>query len=96
MIKERSKAASYEFSAVGAERQKGKVEVYIPKKSELKVYKKKLGEGEYWYITAVIYQKIFASNKGELMLSIGKDGITQKAVLKDLVMFGDLVAERIK
>jgi hypothetical protein len=96
MIKERSKAASYEFSAVGAERQKGKVEVYIPKKSELKVYKKILGEGEYWYITAVIYQKIFASNKGELMLSIGKDGITQKAVLKDLVMFGDLVAERIK
>ena len=96
MIKDRSKASSYEFSAVGAERQKGKVEVYIPKKSELEEYKKTLGEGEYWYITAVIYQKIFASNKGELMLSIGKDGITQKAVLKDLVMFGDLVAERVK
>ena len=96
MIKERLKTGTYEFSAVGAERQKGKVEVHIPKESELKRYKKVLGEGEYWYITAVIYQKIFASNKGELMLAVGKDGITQKAVLKDLVMFGDLVAERIK
>ena len=96
MIKERSKAATYEFSAVGAERQKGTVKVTIPKKSELKAYRKTLGEGDYWYIKAIIYQKIFASNKGELMLSIGKDGITQKAVLKDLVMFGDLVAERIK
>ncbi len=96
MIKERSKPGTYAFSAVGAERQKGRVEVYIPKESELEGYKKTLGEGEYWYMTAVIYQKIFASNKGELMLAVGKDGITQKAVLKDLMMFGDLVAERIK
>ena len=96
MIIDRSKATTYEFSAVGAERQGGKVEVRIPKESELKGYKKTLGEGDYWYMTAIIYQKIFASNKGELMLAVGKDGITQKAVLKDLMMFGDLVAERVK
>lgn len=96
MIKERSKAGTYEFSAVGAERQKGTVKVTIPKEIELKRYKKTLGEGDYWYITAIIYQKIFESNKGELMLAVGKDGIAQKAVLKDLIMFGDLVAERIK
>lgn len=96
MITDRSKATTYEFSAVGAERQEGKVEVRIPKESELKGYQKTLGEGDYWYMTAIIYQKIFASNKGELMLAVGKDGITQKAVLKDLMMFGDLVAERIK
>ena len=96
MITDRSKATTYEFSAVGAERQGGKVEVRIPKESELKGYKKTLGEGDYWYMTAIIYQKIFASNKGELMLAVGKDGITQKAVLKDLMMFGDLVAERVK
>ncbi len=96
MITDRSKATTYEFSAVGAERQEGKVEVRIPKESELKGYQKTLGEGDYWYMTAIIYQKIFASNKGELMLAVGKDGITQKAVLKDLMMFGDLVAERIR
>ena len=96
MIKERSKIGTYEFSAVGAERQKGKVEVHIPKESELKGYQKTLGEGDYWYMTAIIYQKIFASNKGELMLAVGKDGVAQKAVLKDLILFGDLVAKRIK
>ncbi len=96
MIKDLSRAGTYEFSAVGAERQKGKVEVHIPEESELKAYKKVLGEGDYWYMTVVIYQKIFESNKGELMLAVGKDGIAQKAVLKDLIMFGDLVSERIK
>ena len=96
MIKDKSKAGSYKLSAVGAERQKGTVKVTIPKDTELKGYKKTLGEGDYWYLTAIIYQKIFASNKGELMLAVGKEGVAQKAVLKDLIMFGDLVAERIK
>ena len=94
MIKDRSKAATYEFTAVGAERQDGLVKVKIPKDSN--IYEKSLGKGDYWYMTVIIYQKIFTSNKGELMLAIGKEGIVQKAVLKDLMMFGDLTAERIK
>ncbi len=96
IIKDLSEAGTYEFSAVGAERQKGIVHVRIPKVSELQEYQKVLGKGDYWYMTAIIYQKIFESNKGELMLAVGKDGIAQKAVLKDLIMFGDLVSERIK
>lgn len=95
MIKDKTRAGTYELNAVGAERQGGIVEVILPKASERKRYEKTLGRGEYWYMTAIIYQKIFASNKGELMLAVDKNGITQKAVLKDLVLFGDLVAERI-
>ncbi len=96
IIKDRSKAGIYELSAVGAERQDGTVQVYVPKKTELKEYQETLGKGDYWYITAIIYQKIFASNKGELMLAVGKEGVAEKAVLKDLILFGDLVAKRIK
>ena len=96
MIRDKSKAGTYKLSAVGAERQKGLVKIKIPTSKEIKEYKRTLGEDDYWYMTAIIYQKIFSSNKGELMLAVGKDGITQKAVLKDLIMFGDLVAERIK
>ncbi len=96
MIKDKTRAGTYEFSAVGAERQEGTVQVILPKESERKRYETTLGKGDYWYMTAIIYQKIFASNKGELMLAVDKEGITQKAVLKDLVMFGDLVAKRIK
>jgi len=96
MIKDRSKAGTYELSAVGAERQNGLVKVRIPTTKDIKNYKETLGKGDYWYLTAIIYQKIFASNKGELMLAVGKDGVAEKAVLKDLIMFGDLVAKRMK
>jgi hypothetical protein len=96
LIGDMSKPGKYTFTAVGAERQQGLVEVIIPEKEALGAYEKVLGKGDYWYMTVIIHQKIFASNRGELMLAIGKDGIVEKAVLKDLVMFGDLVAKRIR
>ena len=86
----------YTFLAVGAEKQDGKAEVYIPKKSDYSEYKELLGENSNsWYARAIIHQNIFSSDKGELLLRIGDDGITQKAVLKDLIFFGDIRAERI-
>ena len=93
---ELSKAGNYELAAVGAEKQKGKVKVMIPDAEKRSGYERTLGKGDFWYLTAIVYQKIFESNRGELMIAIGKDGVTQKAVLKDLVLYGDLVAERIK
>jgi len=87
---------SYTFLAVGAEKQDGKVEIYIPKKSDYSEYKEMLGKNNNsWYARAIIHQNIFSSDKGEMLLRIGNDGITQKAVLKDLIFFGDIRAERI-
>ena len=92
-ILDKKKPKSYVFKAVGAEKQKGNVEVIIPNKNELNEYKDVLGENkESWYARAIIHQNIFSSNKGELLLRIGNDGITQKAVLKDLIFFGDIRA----
>jgi len=86
----------YTFLAVGAEKQGGKAEIYIPKKSDYSEYKEMLGESDdSWYARAIIHQKIFSSDKGELLLRIGNDGITQKAVLKDLILFGDVRATKI-
>ena len=86
----------YVFKAVGAEKQKGKVEVAIPKKPDLKDYQELLGKStDSWYAKAIVHQNIFSSDKGELLLRVGSDGITQKAVLKDLIFFGDIRAERI-
>ena len=86
----------YTFLAVGAEKQEGKAEIYIPKKSDYGEYKEMLGESDdSWYARAIIHQKIFSSDKGELLLRIGDDGITQKAVLKDLIFFGDVRATKI-
>jgi len=95
-IPNREKSASYVFKAVGAEKQGGKAEIFIPKQSELSEYKNMLGEStDSWYARAIIHQKIFSSDKGELLLRIGNDGITQKAVLKDLILFGDVRATKM-
>ena len=95
-ITDKKLSNAYTFQAVGAEKQGGRVEVAIPEKSELKEYKDTLGESDNsWYAKAVVNQNIFSSDKGELLLKIGDDGITQKAVLKDLIFFGDIRAERI-
>ena len=95
-IKDKRKSALYTFKAVGAEKQKGTVQIAIPKASELDEYKSSLGESKNsWYARAIINQDIFSSDKGELLLRVGDDGITQKAVLKDLIFFGDIRAERL-
>ena len=95
-ILDKKKPKYYTFKAVGAEKQKGKVDVVIPNKNEIKEYKEALGEKrDSWYARAIIHQDIFSSDKGELLLRIGNDGITQKAVLKDLIFFGDIRAIRL-
>ena len=43
-IKDKKQSNTYLFKAIGAERQDGKVSVYIPKEDELSFYKKELGE----------------------------------------------------
>ena len=95
-VVDKSKSETYNFKAVGAEKQGGKVSLVIPEQSEHKEYKESVGESaDSWYARAIIHQDIFSSDKGELLLRIGNDGITQKAVLKDLIFFGDIRAERI-
>jgi hypothetical protein len=95
-ITDKKTAKSYVFKTVGAEKRKGKVTVMIPKKEDLESYEEALGKNDNsWYAGAIIYQDIFSSEQGELLLKIGNDGITQKAVLKDLILFGDIRAKRI-
>jgi len=95
-IKDKKESEDYHFSAVGAEIQKGFVDIHIPKSSEMEEYRELLGDDGAWYARAIVHQKIFSSSKGELFLSIGDDGIAKKAVLKDLILFGDIRAFRIK
>ncbi|MBU1667917.1 DUF3108 domain-containing protein [bacterium] len=95
-IMDKVKSNNYTFEAVGAEKQSGSVDVVIPKNTELDEFKEALGEQkDNWYARAIIHQDIFSSDKGELLLSIDKNGVTQKAVLKDVIFFGDIRAKKI-
>jgi hypothetical protein len=95
-IRNKSKAHTYKFKTVGAEKQQGKVSIEVPKQTDLGKYKKVLGNNASWYATAIIHQKVFSSKEGRLMLGIDKDGICNQAVLKDVIFFGDIRAVRIK
>ena len=96
VIKDKTSPHTYAFDAVGAERQKGKVSIEIPNQKQLIKYKKELDTDSSWYATAIIHQKIFSSKEGRLMLAVAHDGITNMAVLKDVILFGDIRAVRIK
>ncbi len=87
-------AKIYRFKAVGAENQNGNIEIFVPAISNLSGYKQELGNKGHWYFKAIINQPIFASRRGEFMIAMDKDGVTQKAVLQDLILFGDLVARK--
>ena len=96
LLPDKSRAGTYEFQAVGAEKQQGRVSVVIPSRRALPSFKDDLGDGAAWYATVIIHQKIFMSKEGRLQLAVGKDGITQTALLKDLILFGDIRAVRKK
>jgi len=91
-IQHKNKPKHYIFKAVGADREKGRVDVRIPRKKETMMMKSLLGvpkNGE-WLMNLVMHRQLYHSKKGELMVRMGKDGIVQKAVLKDILFFGDI------
>jgi len=91
-IKKKHKSKNYRFTVVGADRKNGRVDVIIPSDNALKQMKDLVGEGkkEDWYSKIVMYRKLYNSQKGELEVRLGKEGLVDKAVLKDLIFFGDV------
>lgn len=83
----------YELKAVGANKTKGIINVAMPTKEQLKKIDKVLKTNDKSKFTAYINQKIFQSKRGELLISLNDYGFCNKAVLKDVLLFGDIVGE---
>lgn len=91
-IKEKYKSRNYRFKAVGADRKNGRVDITVPSQKALKQMGSLVGkvkEGD-WYSRVVMHRKLYHSKKGELEVKMGKEGFVDKAVLKDLIFFGDV------
>jgi len=91
-IKNKHKAQKHRFSVVGADRKNGRVDIAIPSAETLNEMKSLLGEateGE-WFSRVIMHRKLYNSKKGELSVKMAVDDIVDKAVLKDLVFFGDV------
>jgi len=92
-VKEKGK--TYNFRAVGLEKQNGKVQITVPSDKKTARYKQDLGKANL-YAKALIYQKNFRNKKGDILLGIDKDGFIKKSVIKDILMFGDAKLVRTK
>jgi hypothetical protein len=82
--------------AVGANKKDGGVDIYLPKKKQLESTKELLETESDKIVIAVLNQKIFGSDRGELVILLDEDSYAKKAVLRDVVFFGDIRGEMIE
>ena len=85
---------NYTLKAIGANKTNGDLNIIIPNGEKYKVLEESLNTNNIKFI-ASINQEIFSSSKGELFISLNKSGFCNKAVLKDVLIFGDIVGEII-
>ena len=91
-IEKKQTPKTYLFKVVGADRKNGRVDVSIPSQSALKKIKDLVGHDKAgdWFMTVIMHRRLYQSTQGELDVRIGHDGLVEKAVLKDLIFFGDV------
>ncbi len=81
--------------AVGANKETGKIDLFpLAKKEFANLISGDLSGLK--FMKVILSDKIFASKKGELYLGLDDKGLCEKAVLKDVILFGDIRGELIE
>lgn len=93
-IKEAQKD-NFTFKAVGAKENNGLIEIIKPKAGELASMKKFMNLEKDHFLKVIINQDIFTSSKGEMLINIDDKNICSKAILKDVLLFGDIIATKV-
>lgn len=83
------------FYAVGGNKKDGRIDVVFLKGEELEEAKKKLDKSEGKFLKVILNDKIFSSANGELLIHLDESGLCSKAILEDVIFFGDIVGNRI-
>lgn len=86
----------YSLNAVGANKTKGIINILMPSEEKLKEMNKVLKTDDKSKFTAYINQKIFQSQRGELLISLNNYGFCSYTVLKDVLLFGDIVGKMVE
>lgn len=84
------------FYAIGGNSKDGRIDVIFPNRDELNEMKEKLEITHGEFLMVVLNDKIFSSAKGELLINLDKEGLCEKAILEDVLLFGDIVGKRIR
>ncbi len=82
--------------AIGGGDKDGRIDVEFPKGNDLHMMKKELDRVDGDFLKVILNERIFSSAKGELLINLGSDGLCDKAVLEDVLLFGDIVGKRVK
>lgn len=84
------------FYTIGGHQKDGRIDVVFPKREELESIKKDLETNEGEILKVTLNDRIFASSNGEMLISLDDAGLANKAILKDVFLFGDIVAKRVR
>ena len=89
------KGKEYTLNAVGANKTKGLINILMPSSNDLEKINTYLKTDDKSKFTAFINQRIFQSKRGELLISLNKEGFCSYAVLRDVLLFGDIVGKMV-
>jgi hypothetical protein len=84
------------FFVVGGNKKDGRIDVRFPKNDTLNEMKTKLQSTRGDFFKVILNDKIFSSANGELLINLDHEGLCEKAILEDVLFFGDIVGKRIK
>lgn len=87
-----NQGCNYKMKAIGANKTNGAIDIFVPKGKAYEQLDEALQTNNTKFVAA-IHQKIFSSKKGELFISLNEEGFCNKAVLKDVLIFGDITGE---
>ncbi|MGD9971229.1 MAG: DUF3108 domain-containing protein [Sulfuricurvum sp.] len=90
------KRQSTYFNAIGGNKEDGRIDTIFPRNEALAKMKQELQLEDGEFLKVILNERIFSSEKGELMINLDDDGLCRKAVLKDVLLFGDIVGTRIR
>lgn len=82
--------------AIGANKNNGRIDVVFPKGQEIEKLKQELETDEGIFVKVILNDKIFSSANGELLINLDDDGLCEKAILEDVLLFGDIVGKRVR
>lgn len=82
--------------AIGANKNNGRIDVVFPKGREIEKLKQELEIDEGVFVKVILNDKIFSSANGELLINLDEEGLCEKAILEDVLLFGDIVGKRVR
>lgn len=84
------------FYVVGGNKKDGRIDISFPRDEALTQMQEKLEMKHGDFVKVVLNDRIFSSAQGELLINLDHEGLCEKAILEDVLFFGDIVGKRIK